>query len=107
MMQKSELRRDVAWYEFLNTPSQLAQTGLLDLVSMSPYYKTLNLSLGHQLLASMNSWLGSPLGTAALYLLIVSIFTIAIYSLSLILTFFLSIKLGRLISTCRTFNWCW
>jgi len=82
MLQQNALWRSGAWYEFLETPSAVAQAGLLDRAAMAPYYRTLNISLGHQLIAVINAWLGFERGTAFLYVAIAAVFIAAVFLLS-------------------------
>jgi hypothetical protein len=82
MLQQNALWRSGAWYEFLETPSVASQAGLLDRVAMAPYYRTLSISLGHQLIAAINAWLGFEMGTAFLYVAIAVVFIAAVFLLS-------------------------
>ncbi len=82
MLQQNAFWRSGAWYEFLETPSVVSQAGMLDRVAMAPYYRTLNISLGHQVIAAVNSWLGFDLGTAFLYVVIAAVFITAVFLLS-------------------------
>jgi hypothetical protein len=83
MMQQNTFWRSGAWYQFLETPSPQSKAGLLDPVAMAPYYRTLSISLGHQLIAKVNSWLGFEAGTAFLYVAIAAVFTTAVYLIAL------------------------
>ena len=82
MLQQNAFWRSGAWYEFLETPSVVSQAGMLDRVAMAPYYRTLSISLGHQAIAAVNSWLGFEFGTAFLYVAIAAVFIAAIFLLS-------------------------
>ena len=83
MMQQNAFWRSGAWYEFLERPSAVSQAGLLDPAAMGPYYKTLSISAGHQLIAAVNRWMGFDLGTAFLYGVTAAIVTTAFYLLAL------------------------
>lgn len=83
MMQQNAFWRSGAWYQFLESPSPAASAGLLDPTAMAPYYRTLSISLGHQLVARVNSWLGFEVGTALLYVAIAALFTTAVYLVAL------------------------
>lgn len=83
MMQQNAFWRNGAWYQFLEGSSPESQAGLLDPVAMAPYYRTLSISLGHQLTARVNSWLGFEAGTAFLYVAIAAVFTTAVYLVAL------------------------
>jgi hypothetical protein len=86
MLLNNSMWRSGAWYEFLADTSPTAQAGLLDPVAMASYYKTMSVSAGHRLVASVNSWLGFESGTAFLYVVIASLLTASIYYLALHLT---------------------
>ena len=79
MLQQNAFWRSGAWYQFLETPSFGSQAGLLDPSAMAPYYRTLTISLGHQLIGWVNAWLGFEVGTAFLYVAIAAVFTTAVY----------------------------
>jgi hypothetical protein len=83
MMQQNAFWRSGAWYQFLESPSAVSQAGLLDPTAMAPYYRTLTISLGHQVVARINAWLGFDTGTAVLYVAIAAVFTTAAYLVAL------------------------
>lgn len=72
-----------AWYEFLSVPSPVAAAGQIAAEAMAPYYRTLSISLGHRLIASMDAWFGFELGAALLYVVIATLMTTAVYLLAL------------------------
>jgi len=82
MLQQNAFWRSGAWYEFLETPSVVSQAGMLDRAAMAPYYRTLSISLGHQVVAAINSWLGFEWGTAFLYVAIAAVFISAVFLVS-------------------------
>jgi len=83
MLQRNAFWRSGAWYDFLTSPSAVSQASLLDPAAMAPYYRTLDISLGHQLIAIVNAWLGFEAGTAFLYVAIAAVCAVAVYLIAL------------------------
>jgi|GEM_PF-7041991 len=71
-----------AWYRFLEQPSVVAQTGLLNPLALDSYYKTLSISLGHQAISKMYQFFGLSWGLSILYIFIAILFIIAVYALA-------------------------
>lgn len=83
MLQQSSYWQTGAWYQFLSTPSPIAAAGGIDAEAMEPYHRTLSISMGHRLVASMDKWLGFELGAAVLYVVIATLMATAVYLLAL------------------------